>query len=335
MTIFLMTFGFNLGVSMLLNKWLPIWFWELGSAKDSGPEHLRWASGPKPLTGGAGMAIPILITILFLSITGNIAPGIVLFFTACFGIGLLDDRYGLNPWQKLIAQSACASILILSDAGFHFTQDPWMDGVISWLWVIAVLNSINMLDNMDGVAAAAILSVISVPVLCSTSHGDTRVLLVAVIAAVLGFLWFNRHPAQIFMGDSGSHLLGGVLVWFTTATGWNGISLSAIPIEHLTNAYALLLFPFTDTFIVVFSRIFRGKSPFIGGRDHFTHVLVFAALPQNRVPIFIALVNLLMGFLITILHPPVQWVLFFIGMFTLSMSWLYYRAWQKHTQTLR
>jgi UDP-GlcNAc:undecaprenyl-phosphate/decaprenyl-phosphate GlcNAc-1-phosphate transferase len=330
MTSFLIVFGFNLGISLVLNKWLPVWFWSLGSAKDSGPEHLRWAIGAKPLTGGPGFAIPVLITLLYLSVFGDISPGIFLFFSACFGIGLWDDMHTLNPWQKLMAQTFCALILIGTGAGFHFFDFALMDAVLTWIWVIAVLNSINMLDNMDGVAAAALLSIISVPVLCTKVQGHTQFVLVACIAAVLGFLWYNRHPAKIFMGDSGSHLLGGMLIWFSTQSGWNGITVFAGAIEHVLNAYALMLFPFTDTFLVILSRIFRGKSPFLGGRDHFTHMLVFAAMPQNRIPVFIAVINLLMGFFITVLHPPVQWLLFFVLMFTFSMGWIYYRAWQKH-----
>jgi len=329
---FLLAAGLSLFTSLGLNKYLPQYLQHLGVKKDSGPDHLRWSIQAKPLTGGLAMAIPFWIVLIILHYFQPLlfSRALLLFFITAFLIGLADDIYSLSPIVKFIAQLLCGVLIWMNGMQIHLSGLYYPDLAITALWVAGILNALNMLDNMDGVAGIAIVSILMPGLITAQADPFIYFFILSVTGILVGFLRYNLFPARIFMGDSGSHMLGAMLVWFSFQRGWNGIPELAPVWDEFIYVYALLLFPFTDTFLVIVSRLLRRKSPFIGGKDHLTHILVYKGIPQKYISVFILFINMLTGYWIIILKPDSGIVLGWVLIFSTLMGGVYYQTWQRH-----
>jgi UDP-GlcNAc:undecaprenyl-phosphate GlcNAc-1-phosphate transferase len=147
------------------------------------------------------------------------------------------------------------------------------------IWIIGICNSINFFDNLDGGAAGTVaVSTIGIA-LIALGEGQELIAALSIVTAgsTIGFLMWNKSPAKIYMGDAGALFLGVVVSVLTIrlnpgiAPKWNSISL--LPM--------LLAVPILDTCIAVFSRIYRGISPFTGGKDHLSHRLMRKGLSKQ------------------------------------------------------
>jgi UDP-GlcNAc:undecaprenyl-phosphate GlcNAc-1-phosphate transferase len=238
---------------------------------------------PVPYLGGVAIALSIISityvavlysdnsqTTIFL-VTYAIAPAIVL-----GAMGLIDDLRNLAPLPRLIAQTVVGVLATL----FLISQDvigsPLSNSVLNFLvcviWIVAICNSINFFDNLDGGAAGSVaISTLGITLIAS-NQGQELVTALSVVTcgATVGFLMWNKSPAKIYMGDAGALFLG-VLVAVLTIRLDPGISPQ---INSLAILPMLLAVPILDTCIVVFSRIRRGISPFTGGKDHLSHRLM-------------------------------------------------------------
>jgi UDP-GlcNAc:undecaprenyl-phosphate GlcNAc-1-phosphate transferase len=169
------------------------------------------------------------------------------------------------------------------------------------------MNSINMLDNMDGITSTVSIGIIVSAVVVILSHNDFNNLYLASIiglsSAILGFLYFNWHPSKMFMGDTGSQFLGIFLAAIGIMFFWNN-PYSAVEItstKKIITALIAFILPITDTTIVVINRLSKGRSPFIGGKDHTTHSLAYLGLKDNQVAwvyAFMSTVSIILVFLI-------------------------------------
>ncbi len=196
-------------------------------------------------------------------------------------VGWADDRRSLGPWVKLVVQVAvAAAIAVWFDVRLLSLLGTWPSIVVTILWIVAVTNAINFMDNMDGLAAgvAAIAASLFAGA-CIVNHqwfiGATLALLVGALVA---FLLFNFPPASIFMGDRGALVIGFVLAILTARTtyydprqieyplggGWYGVFMPLV----------VLAIPLYDLVTVTLIRIGQGKSPMVGDQQHFSHRLV-------------------------------------------------------------
>ena len=211
---------------------------------------------------------------------GLIIPSLIIAF-----IGLLDDLYQLPPWPRFIAQSGVAAItsvmLYLSDAGVELFVNPWLNGVTTTLWVVIIINALNFMDNMDGLAT--ILSLVISISLFTLSYINGQYLVaalcLAIFGACLGFLFWNKRPASIYLGDAGALYLGFLLAAISIRVDVNN---SDVLIRVLV-PLLLLAIPVIDITQVVISRLVRRKSPFQGGRDHLSHLLLNKGLSEAKV----------------------------------------------------
>jgi len=238
---------------------------------------------PVPYLGGVAIAVSI-VSVSFASVlysdnsqttislvTYAIAPAIVL-----GAMGLMDDLRNLAPLPRLIVQTVVgvmASLFLISQ---NVIGSPLSNSVLNFLvcviWIVAICNSINFFDNLDGGAAGSVaVSTLGIALIAS-SQGQELVTALAVVTcgATVGFLLWNKSPAKIYMGDAGALFLG-VLVAVLTIRLNPGItpkfnSLAILPM--------LLAVPILDTCIAVFSRLRRGISPLTGGKDHLSHRLI-------------------------------------------------------------
>ena len=199
-------------------------------------------------------------------------------------VGLVDDLWGLGPWIRLIVVTAAGGGLWAAGVGTTLFDGGVLDVVITVVWVVGITNSLNLLDNMDGLSAGVAAIGSTFFFLIAALHGQFLVaaLALALVGCTLGFLRHNFHPATIYMGDAGSLFLGFLLAVL-------GVKL-VVPTDPVIAAFVPILVlgvAIFDTALVTLSRISRGRSPFEGGRDHTSHRLVALGIP---VPIAVVLV---------------------------------------------
>ena len=249
------------------------------------PRNDRWHRQTIPLLGGVAIALAALLTALGSGIAREV-PVLIVTALVIFIVGLTDDIIHLKPFTKLIAQIALASTLVYFDYSLGWLESRLLDNLLTIVWVVGLTNAFNLLDNMDGLCAGVAL-VVSVTLMFGLMTGATRdvagpqIAYLAVLAgAVSGFLVYNFPPASIFMGDSGALMLGFSLAALTLSNeGVRGSRSDVVSV--IAGPVFLLLIPIFDTTLVTVLRLFAGRSPAMGGRDHSSHRLVAIGLSER------------------------------------------------------
>ncbi len=224
-------------------------------------------------------------------------------------LGLLDDRFGLSWKLRLGVETAVALTLVaLGWRMSLFIDAPWLTGALSVVWIVGLINSFNMLDNMDGLSAgvaaiaAAILAVVMLTVRNPATNQPqlfTGGLLLVIVGSLLGFLGHNRPPARLFMGDAGSYLIGYLLAMMTL-TGT--FAWANLPKHAILAPLCVLAVPLYDTLTVVVIRLRSGRSPFVGDRSHFSHRLVELGMTKGQAVLTIYLATATCGLGALLLH---------------------------------
>ena len=246
---------------------------------------------PVPYLGGVAIALSIIIVtygaIYYSDYTKTTFPLITyaLLPAAVLGLmGLIDDIKGLPALPRLIAQTVVAILvglfLLNRDLQVFSFSNQLANEVIVVVWIVAICNSINFFDNLDGGAAGSVaVSTLGIALIAANQGQELITALACVTCgATVGFLLWNKSPAKIYMGDAGALFLG-VLVAVLTIRLDPGISPQINSIAILP---MLLAVPILDTCTVVFSRIRRGISPFTGGKDHLSHRLMRKGISKTN-----------------------------------------------------
>lgn len=293
-------------LSFIVN-WIMIRFARnLGIRNSPEINQERWSADIKPSLGGFSFFISFLVSISFLNIITETQNqifdlkmiGILAATTLGFIIGLADDAYNTNPLVKFIGQLTCAFILIATNVYINVSGFFPLDYLITIIWVVGLMNSINMLDNMDGVTTSISISIILVAITFIFTNVETNntylILLLGVLGALVGFLYYNWNPAKIYMGDSGSQFLGIFLAAISILFFWNEKNQTAeiFQIKQFVLPMLIFIVPLIDTMTVFIRRIARKQSPFVGGKDHTTHHLVFFGLTERQAVTTLLMVSL-------------------------------------------
>ena len=246
------------------------------------PSEDRWHRQPIPNVGGVAIFVPFMLALVVSGIVAELAP-VVAGCSLMFLIGLGDDLHPVRPATKLVLQMLAASVMLVLLPPFSITGAPTLDLMLGFAWIVGITNAVNLLDNIDGLAAgvAGIAGAFLLLVLFVDQQQQTPIAFAVAgfVGATAAFLIYNFSPASIFMGDGGSHLLGSFLA---------AASLMAAPSlnPHLAPVAAipvvLMLIPIFDTAFVTLSRNLAGRSPFLGGRDHTSHRLVALGIGERR-----------------------------------------------------
>jgi UDP-GlcNAc:undecaprenyl-phosphate/decaprenyl-phosphate GlcNAc-1-phosphate transferase len=260
------------------------------------PSPRKVHRAPIPLMGGLAIYGAFLLALLlFRSWPQHIVElgAILVGATWLALIGLLDDRMDLAPWIKFPAQFVAAAVVVAAGIRVDLFNNPLLDVPLSVFWIVGIINAINFLDNMDGLAAG--ISAICAIFLFILSYSQKQELVSALAAALggsaIGFLVYNFNPATTFMGDMGSLVLGFVLAVLGIKLRFNTQPLAAtwmIPI-------LVLGLPIFDTTLVVFTRLREKRSPFKGGKDHASHRLVALGLSHRLAVLSLYIVSILLG----------------------------------------
>jgi len=310
--------------SFLIN-WLFLKFsFNLGARNEGELMQVRWSSNIKPAIGGISFFIVFLISI---SVIGTLPRqtdylldkhliGIIASTSLGFILGLADDAYNTNPLAKFILQLSCAFILIISDVYIKISGSPALDFIITIIWVIGLMNSINMLDNMDAITTTIsmciIIGLIAIIVLSTPAlSAFYMVMLVGVFGALSGFLFFNWNPSRVIMGDTGSQFLGVFLASTSILFFWNFKDQdSSLFIQPRQFVVPMLLFivPLIDTTTVTIRRLLRKQSPFVGGKDHITHHLAYLGLSDKLVAVTLICTSLIsLPLVLLLLLKVIEW----------------------------
>jgi UDP-GlcNAc:undecaprenyl-phosphate GlcNAc-1-phosphate transferase len=259
------------------------------------PGGRKLQANPVAYLGGLAIITPITLgsfLLLFSSLSldlkqqlyiGLILPGIVIAF-----IGLLDDIYQLPPWPRFLSQSAVGVItsimLYLSGSGVEVFDNQFLNSLATILWVVTIINALNFIDNMDGLATSiSIVASLAMFILVYLNNQYlVAALSLAIFASCLGFLFWNKRPASIYLGDAGALYLGFLLAAISIRIDLDTESA----LIRVLVLILILAIPVIDITQVVISRLTRSKSPFEGGRDHISHLLLNRGLSQ-RVVLFI------------------------------------------------
>jgi len=245
--------------------------------------HLDYPDGerktqlrPIPKLGGVALAaVFTLIVVAALLVTGRLgfALGLAVLLPALGAavIGFFDDRSSLNPYLRLILQAAVGGLAWALGTQIYVTGIPVLDAAVMVLWVMVIINGVNLLDNSDGLAASSILVVSVGAAIVAALFGQALVALMGVtlIGVAIGYLWHNWFPAKVYMGDSGAYFLGTLVALLlvrlrpANAPIWVGILIVLL----------LAILPLVDTTYVVAKRLRAGIHPFTAGRDHLSHKL--------------------------------------------------------------
>jgi UDP-GlcNAc:undecaprenyl-phosphate/decaprenyl-phosphate GlcNAc-1-phosphate transferase len=250
------------------------------------PRADRWHRSVVPMLGGVAIGVAMLLTGLMHGLAES-APVILFAAMAMFLIGLLDDIMQLRPSTKLVGQIAAAAALIYFGLRLNWLESRLLDSVVTMVWVVGLTNAFNLLDNMDGLCAGTAF-IVAVMLLAGFWTGVSyenampeMMLLAALAGGAAGFLVYNFPPASIFMGDSGSLLLGFTLAALTL--GREGVRASRSDLLSVIAGPAfVLMIPIFDTTLVTVARLLSGRSPARGGRDHSSHRLVAIGLSERN-----------------------------------------------------
>lgn len=281
-TAFLVGFG----LSLLLTPFGTRMAWATGWLDH--PEARKLHTSATALLGGAVVFVSALIAWLVVRRAGWVmpvavgtpeVPFIIAGLMLALGIGLWDDRLGMEPRLKSLLQGLSAVLLICTGHIPDFGMPIWFNALFALISIIALMNAINFLDNMNGILGGLAAIALTGFALNSWDRGAYALATaqLAVAGACVGFLRYNFPKAKIFLGDAGSLFLGyclatsGLLAYDEAPLGWGRAGVILI-----------LGYPAFDLFFVVITRIRDGRKVYEGGKDHTNHRLASILKCQKR-----------------------------------------------------
>ena len=286
------------------------------------PKLDRWHKKPTAMLGGTAIFLTtVLMYLLFIPLTQ--ASVVVLAGSSLlFLVGLIDDILHIKPYQKLIGQFIGVAVIIGFGLVLPWTNSDILNIAITAFWLIGITNAINLLDNMDGLAAGiSAIAAFSLAIGFGAGGQSAELLLISVfVGALVGFLVFNFNPASIFMGDCGSMFVGFFLASSVLLNQVGGRSRSVVSILAVP---ALILFvPIFDTTFVTVLRKIWGRKASQGGRDHTSHRLVALGLSERAAVLMLygfALLAGIISLLVRELEPTqsIALVAFFVLVLTI------------------
>jgi len=264
---------------------------------DNPDGKLKHHKKPTPYLGGLAVYCSFLIAlIVFLPLCGTTSY-LILGTTLLVLLGLIDDCFPLEPYQKFLGQAFAALCFIrgglylketflltyMQTTGYFF----WVS--ISTFWILSVINAFNLVDVMDGLAGTLALTSSCAFLLCALAAGNyiTAFLIAALIGALIGFMRFNLPPASIYLGDAGSLFIGGVMSVIPFMISWgtfSSLGFLAPPI--------ILALPLLEGFTLIVVRLIKGIPFYNGSRDHFCHYLIDQGWSKYSILAYTVLINM-------------------------------------------
>ena len=273
-------------------------------AVDVPGEARRVHDHPIPRMGGLAIFLGFLVSmLLFVDITQEVR-GILIGSIIIVITGVIDDIVSLRAWTKFLIQILAAVIAVLHGVVINVVSNPnvfsnqeaivlgWVAIPLTVLWIVGITNAVNLIDGLDGLACGvSTISAISMLVIALlVSESDVALVMAALVGACLGFMPYNKNPAKMFMGDTGSTFLGYIL--------------ATISIQGLFKYYAIVSFavpflilglPMFDTLFAIIRRLAHGQNPMAPDRGHIHHRLIDMGLNQKQAVAALYVISSILG----------------------------------------
>ena len=271
-------------------------------AMDIPKDERRMHKKPMPRFGGIAIYLGIMVALAVFALKDKGITSVMTGCTLIYMLGLIDDLKDLKPLVKLCGQIVCATVVYIMGVRIEFITNYFGPGnmafgdvacfIITVLWLIAITNAVNLIDGLDGLAAG----IAAISALCigyvAYIHGQyvPTLAMMAIAGAALGFLPYNFNPAKIFMGDSGSELLG----FSIAAVSILGTVKSATIVVVIIPALVLGL-PIFDTVMAIFRRLAKHQSIGTADKEHLHHRIMKAGFGQKRAVMILYCISGIMG----------------------------------------
>ena len=324
---------FSCIVSLLINKFL-LNFKNLVPEKNKNQEK-RLSSLKIPAYGGIAMSIAFLISSRLLGRADFDVTQIAIYAVLITFIGFIDDLFNLNWKVKLFLQFIAIGtpIFVLNiylnvEGLININLNNSLNLIATIIWILLIVNSLNFLDNMDGLAATTATMIALSLVLLSylTDQYKLTDISLVLIGSMLGFLYFNLPKARLYMGDSGSLFLGYCLGFISVLFTWNK-NIESSWVFQIQPVILFFTIPLLDFTTVVISRLQSGKSPMTGGTDHISHRLLKKGYSDKTVLLIFVIVSLLIlaiTLCILYLNEALSLIFLFIYFGSVSASLVYF-----------
>ncbi|HSB95462.1 MAG TPA: MraY family glycosyltransferase [Spongiibacteraceae bacterium] len=263
---------------------------------DTPNESRKVHSHAIPRSGGLAMALGIIIPLLWF------LPADKELFHLCVGglvivaFGLMDDSKNLNYKWKFLGQILATLIVMRGGLVLQHLPLMWVDDLPMWItypltffFILGIINAVNLTDGLDGLAAGTTLLALAILLALSlqTEQKNAAFIALTVIGGILGFLRYNTHPAQVFMGDTGSQSLGFIAACLSIGVTQSPLSAASVALPLL-----ILGLPVLDTLTVIAIRVAQGRSPFSPDRNHLHHQIMALGFRHNEAVAIIYLLQI-------------------------------------------
>ena len=272
------------------------------------PDARKVHNKPIPRIGGLGIyaafMVSVIVTAIIIDIQGESLKeiiGLIVSGSFIVFVGIVDDYRNLQAKRKLYGQIIAAMILVLLfDVRIDFITDPFGDYIyLEWFaipitifWLVGLTNTVNLIDGLDGLAAgvSAIAAITIMLVALEQNFLLVAVLTAALAGAAGGFLFYNSHPARIFMGDTGSMFLGFMLAGISVIGAVKSTATIALIVPILA-----LGVPILDTTFAIIRRFLGGKPIFQPDKGHLHHRLLSIGFTQRQAVFLMYVISAMLG----------------------------------------
>lgn len=281
---------------------LAIWMAPKIGAMDIPKDDRRVHNKPMPRFGGMAIFVGIMSALFIFAFEDEGVPGAMIGCTLIYILGLIDDLKNLSPGAKLAGQIVCSVAVYASGLKIEFITNYFGSGnmvfgdvmcfMMTVIWLVAITNAVNLIDGLDGLAAG----IAAISALCigyvAYIHGQyiPTMAMMIIAGASIGFLPYNFHPAKIFMGDSGSQLLGFSIAAFSIMGAVKSATMVVVVIPAI-----VLGLPIFDTVFAIIRRVLRRQPISMGDKEHLHHRIMKAGFGQRRSVMLMYCISGLMG----------------------------------------
>lgn len=273
-------------------------------AIDVPKDERRMHKVPIPRLGGLAIFISFLFTALIFGEINQQMQGILLGAVMIEVVGVLDDCLTLKALPKFLVQIAAAGVAVYHGCEIEFLSNPnvfsdnaylnlgWLSVPITILWIVAITNAVNFIDGLDGLAVgvSAISTASLLVIAFLVQELSICIILVALLGACLGFIPYNKNPAKIFMGDSGSTFLGYILACLSVTGLFKMYAIISFAVPFL-----ILGIPIFDICFAFLRRIAKGQNPMVADRGHVHHRLIDMGFSQKQAVAICYMLTALLG----------------------------------------
>ena len=290
-------------VSFLMCPLVKSFAYRIG-AIDVPKDNRRMHKKPVPRLGGLAIFLGFMVSMLLFVRINHQLKGILLSASIIVVLGVVDDMSPLRASFKFCVQIVAALVAVFHGVVIEILSNPnvfaenpywelnWLSIPITVLWIVGITNAVNLIDGLDGLACGvSTISAVSMLVIALlVSEGDVALVMASLVGACLGFMPYNRNPAKMFMGDTGSTFLGYIL--------------ATISIQGLFKYYAIVSFavpflilglPMFDTLFAIIRRLAHGQNPMAPDRGHIHHRLIDMGLSQKQAVAALYVISSILG----------------------------------------